>query len=85
MCPHTIDLRGVIDLPDINQKEVDPAALDPQKAHSHTKEELMKMKVKGLQSIAEGLYLNTEGKKEDLISRIMTCSTSPEEADQLQG
>ena len=36
------------------------------------------MKVKGLQSIAEGLYLSTEGKKEDLISLIMACSTSPE-------
>ena len=49
----------VLGLSDIDQKEVDSAALGSQKAHRYTKEELRKMKKDFLVAIAKELYLNT--------------------------
>ena len=54
----------VTDLPGVSQKGYDLTALDSQCPHSYTKEELRKMKVDELRTVAERQYLDKRGQQD---------------------
>ena len=84
MCPQATGLKAVmmgllLTCLELVKKGHSLTALYQQNPHGYTKEELMKMKVDKLRTVAERQHLDKRGNKTELIDRIISSSMSPED------